>query len=218
MEEICRLGLLTKPWMSSDEAAQFLFEKWRGSASEQTPLRVAFSGFPFAGKTTLAHKMVSLFGAAVSCHIPIESFIISRLERERLNINGCSPRAYNLDGICSCLDSVGAEIAVELPVYDWSRGELGTGTISVSSKRGGIAIIDGTAIMPLTTQDDMLQDSRQAGATFDVCSFAISPAMENAGRHVLESHLEHYAFSHLVREVYTAMERVKVCESQLRKR
>lgn len=86
---------------------------------------VAFCGAADLGKTYLANKVVGLLNNihTKSSHLPLDSFLMDRAERKRMDISGYDIRAHNTKQILSSLEKWVQGEAIKFQPYNHQSGQ-----------------------------------------------------------------------------------------------
>ena len=107
-----------------DQKNEKSFEIVENTLSKYSSAIIGITGAGGAGKTTFAQNLVNFFGTEYSLTIDLDDYLLSRIDRGKLEVTGYNPRANklylareNIEQLCSGQDIV-------KPRYDHATGEL----------------------------------------------------------------------------------------------
>jgi uridine kinase len=111
--------------------------------AREGPLAVAIGGYPYTGKTRLAHRVAATWKGPAFV-LPTESVIASRSGRLALRQDGSSVESHDLTALIASIRMICDGRSLDLPEYSWLTGGF-SGTIKtpVLDKRG-LLLIDGS--------------------------------------------------------------------------
>lgn len=138
-----------------DVLVKYLHER---SPSLRRPSVLGIGGFPYTGKSHLAHIIRDAWQLGRAAILPTESAILPRAARLKHNTDGCSPASHDMRLLLEQVTTLCEGQAIQLREYSWSTGNaLGT-TVMEGLCHGDLLIIDGSvaAAPPIASRCDLL--------------------------------------------------------------
>ncbi len=121
--------------------------------THETALVAAIGGYPYLGKTTLAHK-IGAGWTKPAFVLPTESVIRSRAARLELGYDGSSVDSHDIPSLIKMIQTIRSGGRVVLPRYSWLNGNFDSHQENPILCRDGLLLIDGSvsttkAVLPL---------------------------------------------------------------------
>jgi uridine kinase len=110
---------------------------------QKRPVVVAIGGYPFVGKTTLAHELSSRW-AGTAFVLPTASVIRNRASRLSLAQDGSSVESHDMHKLIAYITILRNGGSVELPTYSWLSGDFVDFQPSPTLRSDGLVIVDGS--------------------------------------------------------------------------
>jgi len=130
-----------------DAVVKYLHER---SCSPRRPSVLGIGGFPYTGKSHLAHIIRDTWPLGRATILPTESVILPRATRLKRGIDGCSPAGHDMQLLLEQVTTLCNGQAIQMREYSWSTGDVPGTTVLEGLGQGDLLIIDGSvAASPL---------------------------------------------------------------------
>lgn len=126
--------------------------------SPRRPRVLGIGGYPYMGKSRLAHRIQAAWPHGRAATLATESVILPRAARLEREIDGCSPAGHDMHRLLEHVTALCAGRSTLCREYSWSSGDAPRMTIVTGLRQGDLLIIDGSvaAAPPIANLCDLL--------------------------------------------------------------